>query len=143
MFVYLNARPRRVKRWQCLYGLPSVITHNDNNRAIGSLGIRSRGSDALTLCRRVAQGPRSPRMCCSGFTHKYAESYYVERFTVTRCSETLVNITHNVSLPLISKYNFEISYRYGIREDLGPWCGRYATLCYDRATAWGVSILSP
>ena len=40
----------------------------------------------------------------SGFTH-YAERY-VERFTVTPCSEKLVTNTHNVSLR--------------IREDLGP-----------------------
>ena len=39
-----------------------------------------------------------------GFTHNYTESY-VERFTVTPCSEKLVT-THNVSLR--------------IREDLGP-----------------------
>ena len=40
-----------------------------------------------------------------GFTHKYAERY-VERFTVTPCSEKLVTGHNNVSLR--------------IREDLGP-----------------------
>ena len=41
----------------------------------------------------------------SGFTHNYSERGYVERFTVTPCSEKLVT-EHNVS-PLI-------------REGLGP-----------------------
>ena len=40
----------------------------------------------------------------SGFTQHYAERYYVERFTVTPCSEQLVT-THSASLR--------------IREDLG------------------------
>ena len=44
----------------------------------------------------IPAGPRSSRMR-SGFTHNYAERY-VERFTVTTCSEELVTYTHNVSL---------------------------------------------
>ena len=44
---------------------------------------------------------------CFRFVVTYSEGRYVERFTVTPCSEKVVTTTHNVSL--------------GIREDLGPW----------------------
>ena len=47
------------------------------------------------LLRNSLEGPRSSRMS-SGFTYNDAE-HYVERFTVTQCSEKLVT-THGVTL---------------------------------------------
>ena len=65
----------------------------DGGKALSETDITTRGRGLLG--------------CCSGFTHNYAERY-LERFTVTQCSENLVT-THNVPLR--------------IREDLGPSTG--------------------